>query len=129
MFLLLPFPSDNKHRWRVTEISQIILVLLDSRAPLLHYPPSLAAYLSDRRVILVLTKVDISGPARADAWSRYLTAHYPGLKVVQVESYIEKETTSLHQVFHLRQLSTRTLMPHRDANNTIRIFQSPFAVV
>ncbi|KAJ7727816.1 hypothetical protein DFH07DRAFT_757553 [Mycena maculata] len=84
--------------WRVTEISQIILVLLDSRAPLLHYPPSLATYLSDRRVILVLTKVDISGPIRADAWTRYFNTHYPRLKVVQVESYIEKETTSVHQV-------------------------------
>ncbi|KAF8216064.1 hypothetical protein K438DRAFT_1560283 [Mycena galopus ATCC 62051] len=83
--------------WRVTEISQIILVLLDSRAPLLHYPPSLVTYLSDRRVILVLTKVDISGPERADAWTRYFAALYPGLKIVQVESYIEKETTSVHQ--------------------------------
>ncbi|KAJ7446495.1 hypothetical protein B0H11DRAFT_2084984 [Mycena galericulata] len=83
--------------WRVTEISQIILVLLDSRAPLLHYPPSLAAYLSDHRVILVLTKVDISGPARADAWTRFFKTHYPALKVVQVESYIEKEATSVHQ--------------------------------
>ncbi|KAJ7619184.1 hypothetical protein DFH06DRAFT_1273903 [Mycena polygramma] len=87
--------------WRVTEISQIILVLLDSRAPLLHYPPSVAAYLSDRRVILVLTKVDISGPARADAWSRYFTSHYPNLRVVQVESYIERETTAENNVIHI----------------------------
>ncbi|KAJ6604808.1 hypothetical protein DFH09DRAFT_1123865 [Mycena vulgaris] len=83
--------------WRVTEISHIILVLVDSRAPLLHYPPSLETYLSDRRVILVLTKVDISGPARADAWTRYFNAHYPGVRVVQVESYIEKEASSVHQ--------------------------------
>ncbi|KAJ7706018.1 hypothetical protein B0H17DRAFT_919616 [Mycena rosella] len=83
--------------WRVTEISHIILVLLDSRAPLLHYPPSLATYLSDHRVILVLTKVDISGPARADAWTRYFNVHYPTLRVVQVESYIEKEASSVHQ--------------------------------
>ncbi|KAJ6621206.1 hypothetical protein B0H10DRAFT_2019215 [Mycena sp. CBHHK59/15] len=83
--------------WRVTEISQIILVLLDSRAPLLHFPPSLATYLSERRVILVLTKVDISGPIRADAWTRYFNIHYPGLRVVQVESYVEKEARSGHQ--------------------------------
>ncbi|KAJ7161420.1 hypothetical protein C8R43DRAFT_1176109, partial [Mycena crocata] len=83
--------------WRVTEISQIILVLLDSRAPLLHYPPSLGTYLSDRHVILVLTKVDISGPARADAWTRYFNTLYPNIRVVQVESYVEKEATSLHQ--------------------------------
>ncbi|THH02612.1 hypothetical protein EW026_g288 [Hermanssonia centrifuga] len=81
--------------WRVTEISQILLILLDSRCPLLHYPPSLASYLSAphfarKRTILVLTKVDISGPARADAWAHYLTTKYPGLRVVQVESYVEK---------------------------------------
>lgn len=84
-------------RWRVTEISQIILVLLDSRCPLLHYPPSLSTYLSDRKVILVLTKVDISGPARADAWTDYFRSKYPGLRVVQVESYVEKETGIGHQ--------------------------------
>ncbi|KAK7064098.1 P-loop containing nucleoside triphosphate hydrolase protein [Favolaschia claudopus] len=83
--------------WRVTEISEIILVLLDSRVPLLHYPPSLVEYLSDRRVILVLTKVDISGPMRANAWIDYFAVHYPNLKVVQVESYVERESTSLHQ--------------------------------
>ncbi|KAJ7631053.1 GTPase [Roridomyces roridus] len=83
--------------WRVTEISQIILVLLDSRAPLLHYPPSLREYLSDRRVILVLTKVDIAGAERADAWTRYLETKFPGVRIVQVESYMEKEMTSVHQ--------------------------------
>lgn len=84
-------------RWRVTEISQIILVLLDSRCPLLHFPPSLSHYLLDRKVILVLTKVDISGPARADAWTEYFREQYPTLRVVQVESYVEKEASFGHQ--------------------------------
>nr|VWO94319.1 N/A [Ganoderma boninense] len=82
--------------WRVTEISQIILVLLDSRCPTLHFPPALASYLSNiphssrLRTILVLTKVDISGPDRAAAWTTYLNALYPAMRVVQVESYTEK---------------------------------------
>ncbi|KAF7966429.1 hypothetical protein HWV62_38412 [Athelia sp. TMB] len=83
--------------WRVVEISQIILVLLDSRCPLLHFPPSLAAYLSERRVILVLTKVDISGPVRAAAWTNYLQEHYPGRRIVQVEAYAEKTASAVHQ--------------------------------
>lgn len=87
-FLLIDF---HRSRWRVTEISQIILVLLDSRCPLLHYPPTLASYLQDRKVILVLTKVDISGSARVAAWTEYLQAHYPNSRIVQVESYIERE--------------------------------------
>lgn len=83
--------------WRVTEISQIILVLLDSRCPMLHYPPSLSNYLGDRKVILVLTKVDIAGPARVQSWITYLQKYYPRSRIVQVESYIEKEVSGDHQ--------------------------------
>ncbi|KXN88797.1 Guanine nucleotide-binding protein-like 1 [Leucoagaricus sp. SymC.cos] len=83
--------------WRVTELSQIILVLLDSRCPLLHFPPSLADYLANQKVILVLTKVDITGPICVGEWMRYIKVKYPKLRVVQVESYIEKETTTVHQ--------------------------------
>lgn len=82
--------------WRVTEISQVLLVLLDARCPLLHFPPALAAYLaapphgSRTRVVLVLTKVDIAGPARAAAWTAHLRSRHPHLRVVQVESYAVK---------------------------------------
>lgn len=68
--------------------------MLDSRCPFLHYPPSLASYLAglpNRKIILVLTKVDISGPNRANAWSDYLKKRYPHVRIVQVESYIPKE--------------------------------------
>ena len=80
----------------MTEISQILLILLDSRCPTLHFPPALVSFLAsaappDRvRAILVLTKVDIAGPDRADAWTRYLRARHPGLRIVHVESYVEK---------------------------------------
>ncbi|KAH9944200.1 P-loop containing nucleoside triphosphate hydrolase protein [Epithele typhae] len=82
--------------WRVTEISHIILVLLDARCPTLHFPPALAAYLSNMpnasrvRTILVLTKVDIAGPERAAAWSAHLRANQPGTRVVQVESFADR---------------------------------------
>jgi len=72
-------------------------VLLDSRCPILHYPPSLSSYLGDRKVVLVLTKVDISGPIRVEAWINYIHQHHPNVRVVQVESYIEKEASLDHQ--------------------------------
>ncbi|KAF5352402.1 hypothetical protein D9756_005949 [Leucocoprinus leucothites] len=89
--------TERLYRWRVTEISQIILVLLDSRCPLLHFPPSLADYLVNHKVILVLTKVDIIGPVRACEWMKYFQENYPNLRIVQVESYTEKQTTIVHQ--------------------------------
>ncbi|KAG1762922.1 P-loop containing nucleoside triphosphate hydrolase protein [Suillus occidentalis] len=78
--------------WRVTEISQILLCLLDSRCPPLHFPSSLDSYLASRKakVILVLTKVDIAGPERAEAWTAYLQKQHPGLPIVQVEAYQQK---------------------------------------
>ncbi|KIK49435.1 hypothetical protein CY34DRAFT_69273 [Suillus luteus UH-Slu-Lm8-n1] len=78
--------------WRVTEISQILLCLLDSRCPPLHFPSSLESYLASRKakVILVLTKVDIAGPERAEAWTAYLQKQHPGLPIVQVEAYQQK---------------------------------------
>ena len=91
-------------RWRVTEISQIILVLLDCRCPLLHFPPSLSTYLSNLstpshplKIILVLTKVDITGPERAAAWTSYFQRTYPEIRIVQVESYQGKEEGSRKQ--------------------------------
>ncbi|KAG6897123.1 hypothetical protein C0992_003977 [Termitomyces sp. T32_za158] len=83
--------------WRVTEISQILLVLLDSRCPLVHFPPSLASYCSDHKIILVLTKIDITGPERTTAWVEYFHKIYPHLPVVPIESYAAKEEGGVHQ--------------------------------
>ena len=87
---VVPTHSVLWNSWRVTEISQIILVLLDSRCPLLHYPPSLHDYLANHKVIFVLTKVDITGSACAEAWTHFLRAQYPETQIVRAESYIEK---------------------------------------
>lgn len=86
----------------MTEISQILLILLDARCPTLHFPPALSTYLSSvsnatrLRTILVLTKVDIVGPERAAAWERDLQKRFPGVRVVQVESYVEKHHPDTH---------------------------------
>ncbi|TKA50181.1 hypothetical protein B0A53_06412 [Rhodotorula sp. CCFEE 5036] len=62
--------------WRTTETSDILLVLIDVRFPLLHYPPSLRHYLrtlkpNPRPVVLVLTKTDLVPPWVAQAWKTY----------------------------------------------------------
>lgn len=72
-------------------------MLLDSRCPLIHFPPSLASYLKDRKIILVLTKVDITGPERTSAWVEYFHKTYPHLHVVPIESYAAKDEGEGHQ--------------------------------
>ncbi|EIW87030.1 P-loop containing nucleoside triphosphate hydrolase protein [Coniophora puteana RWD-64-598 SS2] len=86
--------------WRVTEISEIMLCLLDSRCPLVHLPPSLATYLASQnsKYILVLTKVDIAGPVCVAAWISYLESQHPGVRIIQVESYTEQATAQGHAI-------------------------------
>ena len=40
---------------------------------------------------MVLTKVDISGPDRTNAWSDFLKERHPHVRIVQVEAYVPKE--------------------------------------
>lgn len=78
--------------WRVSEVSEILLVLLDVRCPLLHLPTSLQDYVSTlkprKKCILILTKVDLVPKALADAWKAYFEKRY-NYDVVMVESYKE----------------------------------------
>ena len=79
-------------RWRVTEASDIILVLLDSRCPPLHAPPSLRSYIQNlkprKEVILVLTKSDLVDPEALVGWRKSVAGWWGGdIQVVAVMSY------------------------------------------
>ncbi|WWC65102.1 uncharacterized protein I303_107716 [Kwoniella dejecticola CBS 10117] len=79
--------------WRVTETSNILLLLLDSRCPLLHCPPSLRSYLqnlkSHKEVILILTKSDLVDPAALEGWRDWVRSWWgqEGVQVVSVRAY------------------------------------------
>ncbi|WRT70647.1 uncharacterized protein IL334_007645 [Kwoniella shivajii] len=79
--------------WRVTEASSILLLLLDSRCPLLHCPPSLRSYLKDlkpqKEIILVLTKSDLVDPVALEGWKSWVRSWWgdEGVQVVSVRSY------------------------------------------
>ncbi|GAA5844144.1 hypothetical protein JCM11251_002449 [Rhodosporidiobolus azoricus] len=79
--------------WRTVERSDILLVLIDVRFPLLHFPPSLESYLPTLKppkpVILVLTKTDLVPAWLAEAWKIWFEER--GHKVVLMESYREVE--------------------------------------
>ncbi|OCF54772.1 hypothetical protein L486_07908 [Kwoniella mangroviensis CBS 10435] len=79
--------------WRVTESSNILLLLLDSRCPLLHCPPSLRNYLQNlkphKEIILILTKSDLVDPAALEGWKDWVRGWWgqEGVQVVSVRSY------------------------------------------
>lgn len=92
--------------WRVTEASEILLVLIDIRFPLIHYPPSLEEFCRSlkpaKKIILVLTKTDLVPPWITQAWKKWFEEREAaegggGAAVVVMESYVEIAKTSVTQ--------------------------------
>ena len=83
----------NTSRWRVTEVSSIVLLLLDSRCPPLHCPPSLRSYIQNlkprKEVILVLTKSDLVDSEALRGWRTWLKTWWgdEDVQIVAVQSY------------------------------------------
>jgi len=66
--------------WRVLEMSDIILLITDTRHPVVNFPPALYEYVTGElglALILVLNKVDLAPPALVVAWKHYFTNTIP----------------------------------------------------
>ncbi|KAI8431578.1 hypothetical protein MSG28_016067 [Choristoneura fumiferana] len=75
--------------WRVLEMCDVLLLIVDVRFAGMMFPPSLYQYVVQEQkkdMILVLNKVDLVPAEAVVAWKKYLTETYPGLKVVYFTS-------------------------------------------
>ena len=71
--------------WRVTEISDVLLIIVDARYPVLQFPPYLyddLVNVKKKDVILVLNKCDLIPPSLVVAWKKYFSEKYRNLSVV-----------------------------------------------
>lgn len=71
--------------WRVLEMSDIILFIVDIRFAGLMFPPSFYSYVSEKLnkdIILVLNKIDLAPPELVVAWKAYLQEKYPNLHIL-----------------------------------------------
>ncbi|XP_076663867.1 nucleostemin 4 [Andrena cerasifolii] len=76
--------------WRVLEMSDILLIIVDIRYPVLMFPPYLYCHVTNelkKDMILVLNKVDLAPPALAVAWKEYFHTKYPKLHILMFTSY------------------------------------------
>ncbi|KAL6258580.1 hypothetical protein P5V15_010534 [Pogonomyrmex californicus] len=76
--------------WRVLEMSDILLIIVDIRYPVLMFPPYLYDYVTKKLkkdMILVLNKVDLAPPALVVAWKEYFQRQYPQLHILMFTSY------------------------------------------
>jgi len=70
--------------WRLIELVDVVVIVADSRHPVLHFPPSLYAHLKElnKRCILILSKIDLIRPEVYVAWKEYFGILYPELVVI-----------------------------------------------
>lgn len=76
--------------WRVLEMSDVLLIIVDIRYPVLMFPPYLYNYVTKelkKDMILVLNKIDLAPPALVIAWREYFCTQYPELHVLMFTSY------------------------------------------
>ncbi|XP_050457625.1 guanine nucleotide-binding protein-like 1 [Cataglyphis hispanica] len=76
--------------WRVLEMSDILLIIVDIRYTVLMFPPYLYHYVTNelqKDMILVLNKVDLAPPALVVAWKEYFRSQYPKLHILMFTSY------------------------------------------
>lgn len=76
--------------WRVLEMSDIILVIVDIRYAALMFPPNLYSYVTEnlgKQVILILNKIDLAPAPLVVAWTEYFKQKYPKLHVLQFTSF------------------------------------------
>lgn len=74
--------------WRVLEMCDVLLLIVDVRYAGMMLPPSLYSYIRDQNkdMILVLNKIDLVSASVVAAWKEYLTEAYPGLRVLYFTS-------------------------------------------
>lgn len=75
--------------WRVMEISDVLLLIVDVRTPVLHFSPALYSYVTKslhKSMIVVINKIDLAPRALTVAWKHYLLTKFPELKIVLFSS-------------------------------------------
>lgn len=64
--------------WRVCEMSDVIVVVLDARFPILHYPKSIHSYIKSlgKPFFIALMKCDLLHDSLVDAWCAQIRAYF-----------------------------------------------------
>lgn len=74
--------------WRVLEMCDILLLIVDVRFAGMMFPPSLYEYIQEKgkAMIVVLNKVDLVPAAAVASWREYLLSRYPELRIAYFTS-------------------------------------------
>ncbi len=83
--------------WRTCELSDILLLCVDARHPLFHFPPSLYDFIvkkMSKPLVVVFNKIDLVPFKVLAGWKTYFETVFPGVRVVFFTSYPLAETVT-----------------------------------
>ncbi|KAJ2551261.1 hypothetical protein EV175_003756 [Coemansia sp. RSA 1933] len=87
--------------WRVVEISDILLMVVDIRHPVLHFPPSLYRYITEttgKPLVVVFNKTDLVAPDTVKAWMHYFRQQFPSVALTTFCCYRNDKTVLLNDL-------------------------------
>ncbi|KAJ2822260.1 hypothetical protein IWW50_004287 [Coemansia erecta] len=91
--------------WRVVEISDILLLIVDVRHPVLHFPPSLYRYITEttgKPLVVVLNKTDLVAENTVRGWMRYFKERFPAVVLTRFCCYKDQVLVDDTQVASMK---------------------------
>ncbi|KAJ2710362.1 hypothetical protein H4R19_003783 [Coemansia spiralis] len=109
--------------WRVVEISDVLLLIVDIRHPVLHFPPSLYRYVAEttgKPLVVVLNKTDLVAPATVAAWETYFRARFPAVQLTTFCCY-RAEAAAVDEDSSVTAMKLRKRRPRRRVYETAQV--------
>ncbi|KAJ2757368.1 hypothetical protein H4R27_003781 [Coemansia aciculifera] len=102
--------------WRVVEISDVLLMVVDVRHPVLHFPPSLYRYITEttgKPLVVVLNKTDLVADATVRAWKSYFKQQFPSVVLTSFCCYRNSSSNDVVNDIDLAGLKLKKSKPRR----------------
>lgn len=114
--------------WRVVEISDLLVICVDARHPLFHFPPSLYAYVvhqMKKPFVLVINKIDLIPRTTLLQWYDYFNAEYPGVLVIFFSSFPNPQTVTCEDFdLNVRKKASPTTPRKKATSQSLSVWRS-----
>lgn len=118
--------------WRVFELSDIILVIVDARFPNLMFPPSIYNYVNTilkKNVVILLNKIDLVESEIVLAWKKYIEGKYKEIKVVLFTSYPSYNLRGSNENKHGLKIRRRRGKQRMASEGAMEVYQACSSIV
>lgn len=118
--------------WRVLELSDIVMVIVDARFPCLLFPPSIYEYVKKelkKNIIILFNKIDLVESEAVLAWKKYFEEKYPEIRVALFTSYPSYNLRGSNENKHGLKIRRRRGKMKMASEGAMEVFQACSSIV